>query len=53
MPFVSKAQQGYFETHKKQLEDQGVSVSEWEQASKGQHDLPEHVNKGKPWHSKT
>ena len=48
MPYVSKAQQGYFHAHKAELEKQGVNVNEWGQASKGSHDLPEHVKKEKP-----
>lgn len=35
MPFVSKAQQGYFNTNRAKLEKQGVDVDEWNQASKG------------------
>ncbi len=42
MPFVSKAQAAYFNTHKAQLAKQGVSVNEWNAASKGVK-LPEHV----------
>ena len=41
MPYKSQAQAAYFNTHKKQLEAQGVSVSEWNQASKGMK-LPKH-----------
>lgn len=33
MPFVSKAQQGFMEAHKAQLEKQGVNLKEWEQAT--------------------
>lgn len=41
MPYVSKAQAGWFHTHVKQL---GASVvKKWDKASKGEHDLPEHV----------
>jgi len=50
MPYVSRAQQGYFHAHRRQLERQGVSVDEWDQASKGEHNLPMHtktVNLGK------
>lgn len=43
MPYASKAQQGYFHAHKAELEKQGVDVHEWDEASKGEHDLPEHV----------
>jgi len=35
MPYKSRAQQGYFHTHQKELERQGVKVAEWDQASKG------------------
>lgn len=35
MPYESLAQEGYFHTHKKQLEAQGVNVDEWDQATKG------------------
>jgi hypothetical protein len=47
MPYVSKAQQGYFHAHKAELEKQGVDVGEWDAASKGSHDLPEHTKKPK------
>ena len=35
MPYKSKAQAGYFHTHKKELAKQGVNISEWDKASKG------------------
>ena len=35
MPFLSKAQQGYFNANRAKLEKQGVSVDEWNSASKG------------------
>ena len=35
MPYKSLAQQGYFHTHKAQLERQGVDVGEWDAATKG------------------
>lgn len=35
MPYKSRAQAGYFHTHKKQLERQGVNVNEWDEATKG------------------
>ena len=41
MPFVSKAQQGYFNANKPALEKKGVDVDEWNAASKGK-ELPEH-----------
>lgn len=44
MPYKSKAQQAYFNIHKKELEKQGVNVEEWNEASKGKK-LPEKVNK--------
>jgi hypothetical protein len=42
VPFKSKAQQGFFNAHRKELEKQGVDVSEWNSASKGKK-LPQHV----------
>ena len=44
MPFKSKAQQGYMEAHKEELEKAGVDLKEWEKASKGKK-LPEHAKK--------
>lgn len=44
MPYKSQAQAGYFHTHKKQLEAQGVNVDEWDAATKGHH-LPKKVGK--------
>ena len=44
MPYKSQAQAGYFHTHQKELAKQGVSVKEWDQASKGLH-LPKRVKK--------
>lgn len=41
MPYKSQAQATYFNTHKKQLEAQGVDVEEWNAASKGKK-LPKH-----------
>ena len=35
MPYKSQAQAGYFHSHQQALEKQGVSVKEWDQASKG------------------
>ena len=46
MPYRSLAQAGYFHTHKKQLEAEGVDVGEWDAATKGKH-LPKRVGKGK------
>ncbi len=42
MPYVSEAQQGFFNANRKKLEKQGVDVDEWNKASKGMH-LPQHV----------
>ena len=44
MPYKSQAQAGYFHTHQKELAKQGVSVKEWDQASKGLH-LPKRAGK--------
>jgi hypothetical protein len=41
VPYASKAQQSYFHAHEKELERQGVNVSEWDAATKGKK-LPEH-----------
>lgn len=41
MPYASKAQQGYFNVHRNELEKQGVNVDEWNKASKGLK-LPAH-----------
>ncbi len=43
MPYKSLAQEGYFHTHKAQLAKKGVSVSEWDKASKGLK-LPKHIS---------
>lgn len=48
MPYVSEAQRGFFNANKKALEAKGVNVDEWNEASKGQTDLPEHVEKEHP-----
>ena len=42
MPFKSKAQAAYFNTHKDELEKEGVNVDEWNEASKGKK-LPKKV----------
>lgn len=48
MPFESKAQQGYLHAHPEIL---GASkLKEFDEASKGEHNLPEHVHNGKPVH---
>ena len=44
MPFVSKAQQGFFNANRSKLEREGVSVDEWNAASKGLK-LPERAKK--------
>ena len=43
MPYTSKAQQGYFHTHEKEIGPK--VVKEFDKASKGSKNLPEHVNK--------
>jgi len=49
MPFVSKAQQGYLHTHPEIL---GASkLKEFDEATKGKHNLPAHVKDGKPSYS--
>lgn len=45
MPYESLAQEGYFHTHKAELEKQGVNVGEWDAATKGKH-LPQHKAQG-------
>lgn len=48
MPYMSKAQAAFFNIHRKQLEEQGVNVKEWNSATKAEHKkLPAHV---KPRH---
>lgn len=46
MPYTSKAQMRYFHANKKKLENQGVSVDEWDKASEGKK-LPERKGKTK------
>lgn len=41
--YKSKAQEAYFNIHKKELESKGVDVAEWNAASKGKK-LPEHAS---------
>lgn len=43
MAYKSKAQEAYFNIHRKELEKQGVNVSEWNKASKGMK-LPKKVS---------
>jgi len=47
MPYKSKAQAAYFNIHRKELEREGVDVSEWNAASKGKK-LPAHKKQSKP-----
>lgn len=42
MPYKSKKQRKFFHANKKKLEKEGVSVAEWDAASKGKS-LPEKV----------
>lgn len=44
MPYASQAQAAYFHAHKKELEAQGVSVAEWDAATKGKK-LPKRAKK--------
>ena len=44
IPYKSRAQAAFFHIHKKELESQGVNVSEWDRASKGKK-LPKHAHK--------
>lgn len=46
MPYKSQAQAGYFHTHRKELEAQGVDVGEWDSATKGKH-LPKRAGYAK------
>ena len=46
MPYVSKAQEAFFNVNRKKLEAKGVDVDEWNSASKGKK-LPDHVKKVK------
>jgi len=43
MPYVSKAEEAFFNANRAELEKQGVNVDEWNKASKGKK-LPEHVH---------
>lgn len=42
MPYKSRAQEAFFNIHKKELEAKGVDVDEYNAASKGMK-LPEHT----------
>ena len=44
MPYKSRAQEAYFNIHRKELEKQGVNVDEWNAASKGKS-LPKKKSK--------
>jgi len=44
MPYKSVAQERFFNANRSKLEKQGVSVNEWNQASKGMK-LPKKVKK--------
>jgi len=46
MPFVSKAQQGWAHAHPDEFGKK--NLAEFDAATKGTHNLPEHVHKGKP-----
>jgi len=46
MPFVSKAQQGWAHAHPEEFGKK--NLSEFDAATKGKHNLPEHVTDGKP-----
>lgn len=50
MPFVSKAQQRYFNANRGKLEAQGVDVEEWNKATT--KPLPERLGKTKEQKSK-
>jgi len=45
MPYVSRAQEAYFNANRAKLEKQGVNVDEWNSASKGMK-LPERSDSG-------
>ncbi len=44
MPFVSKAQQGFLHAHPEKLGK--AKLAEFDAATKGMHNLPEHVKNG-------
>jgi hypothetical protein len=48
MPFVSEAQQGYLHEHPEILGKE--KLAEFDAATKGMHNLPEHVHNGHPAH---
>ena len=45
-PYVSKAQEKFFNLHRRELEKKGVNVDEWNKASRGLK-LPKHIKKVK------
>ena len=47
MPYVSQAQERYFNANRDKLEAQGVDVNEWNAASKGMK-LPRKIGTPKP-----
>ena len=44
MPYVSQAQERFFNANRDKLEKAGVNVNEWNKSSKGLK-LPDHVKK--------
>lgn len=46
MPYKSKAQQGFFHAHPEKVGGEKV-VKEWDKASKGEKNLPDHVKRHK------
>ena len=49
MPFVSGAQQGWAHAHPEEFGEK--NLAEFDAATKGTHNLPEHVHKSKPSYS--
>jgi hypothetical protein len=49
MPFVSQAQQGWAHAHPEEFGKK--NLAEFDAATKGKHDLPQHVHNGKPSYS--
>jgi len=49
MSFVSKAQQGWAHAHPEEFGKK--NLAEFDAATKGKHNLPEHVKDGKPSYS--
>lgn len=46
MPFVSRSQQGWAHAHPEKFGKK--NLAEFDAATKGKHNLPEHVKDGKP-----